>query len=107
MDTPPPTLHLSAQQAAAELGVSVATLYAYVSRGLIRSEPRPGTRARLYRAEDVRALAHRGGDAETGRENRADRALSGGGPVLDSALTLITGWDYLRKAMPHLKDKGQ
>ncbi|WP_333827295.1 CDP-diacylglycerol--glycerol-3-phosphate 3-phosphatidyltransferase [Pararhodobacter sp.] len=24
-----------------------------------------------------------------------------------AALTLVTGWDYLRKAMPHLKDKGQ
>ena len=29
---------LFAEQAAAELGVNLATLYAYVSRGLIRSE---------------------------------------------------------------------
>ena len=34
-------LYLSAREAAAELAVSPATLYAYVSRGLIRSEPSP------------------------------------------------------------------
>ena len=32
-------LYLSAREAAAELAISPATLYAYVSRGLIRSEP--------------------------------------------------------------------
>lgn len=46
---------LSAKEAAAELGVRVDTLYAYVSRGLIHSEPGPG-RARLYSAKDVRAF---------------------------------------------------
>ena len=42
---------LTAQEAARELGVSPATLYAYVSRGLLASEPGPdGRRARQYAA---------------------------------------------------------
>src|ERR1043166_1359229 len=52
-------LYLSAREAAAELAVSPATLYAYVSRGLIRSEPSTDSRAHRYRAEDVRALKDR------------------------------------------------
>ena len=76
---------LSAHEAAAELEVSRATLYAYVSRGLIRSEARPGSRSRLYRAEDVRALRARKapGAAERGG------GLDWSGPVLDSAITRI------------------
>jgi citrate synthase len=69
--------------------VSRATLYAYVSRGLLRSEARAGSRARAYRAEDVEALLRR-------REERRDparaaaEALHWGAPVLGSALTLIS-----------------
>lgn len=33
---PPESLYLSAREAAAELGISQATLYAYVSRDMIR-----------------------------------------------------------------------
>ena len=51
----PENLYLSAREAAAELGISLPTLYAYVSRDLIRSEPVPDSRAKRYRAEDVRA----------------------------------------------------
>ena len=44
--------YLSARRAAEELGVSVATLYAYVSRGMVRSEAVEGKkRNRRYRAE--------------------------------------------------------
>ncbi|MGH6974351.1 MAG: helix-turn-helix domain-containing protein, partial [Stellaceae bacterium] len=45
---------LTAAEAARALGVTPATLYAYVSRGLIRSE-RAGGRARRYAAADVAA----------------------------------------------------
>ena len=83
------TGHLSANEAAEELGISVATLYAYVSRGLIRSEDAPGpSRARRYRAEDVaelrrrKELRHRPEEATAG-------ALAWGMPVLESAITLI------------------
>ena len=43
--------YLTAREAAEELGVSLKTLYAYVSRGLIRSEAVGGKRRnRRYRA---------------------------------------------------------
>ena len=71
---------LTAAEAAAELNVSRATLYAYVSRGLIRSQPVPGRRSRLYRADDVRRLRARPEPGE---------ALNWGQPVLNSAITLI------------------
>ena len=41
---------LSAQEAAGMLGVSVSTLYAYVSRGLLRSLSDGATKRRLYDA---------------------------------------------------------
>src|SRR5690606_9157742 len=67
------------------------TLYAYVSRGLIRSEPVPGERARRYRADDVRALRERrappgDGDPPPARHGGA---FSWNRPVLASAITLI------------------
>jgi citrate synthase len=83
--------YLSARQAAEELGVSLATLYAYVSRGMVRSEAVEGKgRARRYRAEDVRRLKER-------KERRRDPdgvvegALHWGTPVLESGITMIDG----------------
>jgi len=52
-------LYLSAREASSELAISQATLYAYVSRGLIRSEPSADSRSHRYRAEDVRTLKDR------------------------------------------------
>lgn len=80
-------LTLSAKEAAAELGVSLPTLYAYVSRGLIRSEAPTGGRTRLYRADDVRALVMR---RDRPADTAGERALDWGAPVLESAITLIT-----------------
>lgn len=72
--------YLTATEAAARLGVKPASLYVYVSRGLLRSEPGSG-RSRRYRTEDVdRLIARRDG---------AEGALDFGAPVLDSALTRI------------------
>lgn len=79
---------MTASEAAAELGVALPTLYAYVSRGMIRSEARAGRRSRLYRAEDVRALAARKMASPTDGA-AGDRALDWGAPLLESAITLI------------------
>ena len=57
--TPARVDDLSADEAARELGVTLATLYAYVSRGLLRSRAEPGTRRRRYVAEDVWLLQQR------------------------------------------------
>ncbi|HXO40714.1 MAG TPA: citrate synthase [Thermoanaerobaculia bacterium] len=81
---------LTATEAAAALGVRLPTLYPYVSRGLLRSEPGAGGRARGYPAADVEALRQR--SAIRRDPPRAVRqALDWGAPVLDSALTLIAG----------------
>ena len=77
---------LTAAEAAERLGISVTTLYAYVSRGLIRSFPDPkNPRGRLYSEEDVDRRRP---------EKLAERALHWGGPVLESSITLIAG-DHL------------
>jgi citrate synthase len=83
------THYLTAKEAAHELGVSLPTLYAYVSRGLIRSE-RVGSsrRARRYRREDIEKLKLRK-EARRHPERMAESALHLGTPVLESAITLI------------------
>ena len=83
--------HLTAREAASTLGISIASLYAYVSRGLLRSEAGPGpSRARLYMVEDVERLRTRKeGRRDPGRV--AQKALNWGSPVLDSAITRIDG----------------
>ena len=51
---------LTAAEAAAALGVTLPTLYAYVSRGLLASEAVPGVpRARRYRREEIERLRGR------------------------------------------------
>ena len=79
---------ISSAEAARRLGVSAATLYAYVSRGLLRSEGSTGRRERRYRADDVSRLKRR---RSIGRkaESIAANALDFGTPVLESSLTLI------------------
>jgi citrate synthase len=80
---------VSGAEAAALLGVKRETLYAYASRGLLRSEPRPGAgRGRLYSREDLERLKVRH-DARSGHGPVAAGALRWGEPVLASALTAI------------------
>jgi citrate synthase len=78
---------ISAHEAARRLGVKPATLYAYVSRGLLRSSPGPDSRERRYYIEDVQRLM---GQRHRGRRSGAplkpfDRLT----PVLDTSLSLI------------------
>jgi citrate synthase len=79
-------LYLSANEAAGELSISLATLYAYVSRGLVRSEPsEDGARARRYRADDVRSLKNRRAPMVESQGLKA-----AGLPLMDSAISTIT-----------------
>src|SRR5271165_3573668 len=82
-----PALYLSAREASAELAISPATLYAYVSRGLIRSEPSSDSRSHRYRAEDVRGLKER---RTPSPEPRGLRNFDADLPVMDSAICTIT-----------------
>ncbi|HWW61523.1 MAG TPA: citrate synthase family protein [Thermoanaerobaculia bacterium] len=80
---------LGATEAAKRLGVSRATLYAYVSRGFIRSEAASGkSRERRYSREDVERLRRRTEERKD-PEKAAQHALRWGMPILESAITLI------------------
>lgn len=75
---------LTARQAADRLGIKLDTLYAYVSRGRLRSVMIPGNRQRRYRVEDVEALI----DTRAGEKlpRRDTEALM---PVIGSSICLI------------------
>lgn len=81
--------YMDAETAAATLGISRATLYAYVSRGLIRAnEAGDDPRKRLYSTHDVEALRKRKAVGRRPREVAAT-TLDWGLPILSSGITLI------------------
>lgn len=81
--------YMSAAEAAAELGISLATLYAYVSRGLLRSqEGDDSKRTRRYLSEDVERLKARK-EGRRSPEDAVEASLHFGLPVMESAITLI------------------
>ncbi len=81
---------LTAAQACRLLGIRPATLYSYVSRGLLESHPaEKAGRKRRYARDDVVRLKARH-DARSGHAPVAASALRWGEPVLDSAVTEIT-----------------
>jgi citrate synthase len=83
------TTFLTAKQAAHALGVTLPTLYAYTSRGQLRSEAVPGEpRQRRYHREDVERLKDRKA-ARRDPARAAARGLRWGEPVLESGITLI------------------
>lgn len=100
--------YLSADEAADALDIAKNTLYAYVSRGLIRSEPADESRrTRRYRADDIQQLK-RTKKLKQDPMTAARTALDWGLPVLESALTLIDdgtfyyrGEDACRLARTH------
>jgi len=79
---------LPAAAVCAQLGISPATLYAYVSRGLIESRPGPDHRSRVYLRADVERLAQRK-KAGRGAARGAAQSLDRGLPVMETAISLI------------------
>jgi len=80
---------ITAAEAARLLGVSRETLYAYVSRGFIRSEPLPGRpRVRRYSKDDVQRLRRRS-EERRDPEKAAGNALHWGMPILESSISLM------------------
>src|ERR1700760_1678778 len=86
--------YLTAAEAARRLGVKPATLYAYVSRGVLSRVRAPDGRTSLFGAEEVEQLARRG---RPRRPRRARRRRPAGVAdiTVESAITEITG-DSLR-----------
>lgn len=79
---------LTAAEAARFLDVKPATLYSYVSRGLLTSVPGTHGPSRLYARADIERLRARH-VARAGHGAVAAAALRFGEPVLESALTAI------------------
>lgn len=73
-------LFMSADEAAAALGVSLTTLYAYVGRKGIRSEKQAGSKSRRYWRADVEKARTRGGPPPPPT----------GGLVASTRITLLT-----------------
>ena len=96
---------MDAGEAATQLGVKRQTLYAYASRGKIRTAPVAGSRSRRYLRSDVaRVCARR--DARSGHGAVAAGALRWGEPVLDSALTRIDPAGHAYRDRPALSLAG-
>ena len=84
----PHDAYLTAHEAITRLGISAATLYAYVSRGLVESRPGSDRRSRVYRRRDIERLAARkraGRGAARGAAQSLDRGL----PVMETRISLI------------------
>lgn len=80
---------MTREEVLALLEIKPATLYAYVSRGLIRARPHEDGRKSLYLRRDVERLGTRKrGRAPTG--SVAESTLRFGDPVLHTAITQIT-----------------
>ena len=79
---------LGSREASDRLGVKLATLYAYASRGLVESVPGEGRRGRLYSSRDIERLRvrHR---ARSGHAPVAASALRYGEPVLDTRISEV------------------
>ena len=85
---PASSAYLSAREAAALLDIKIASLYSYVSRGVIRSVQQPGAKARLYYRDDVdRAKTRMGGRA--GIPETMETTVRWGQPMLSSSITEI------------------
>lgn len=82
---------IAAEDARERLGVRPQTLYAYVSRGRVQVRPDPkDPRRSLYRAADIAALSQRKSRSRKVAEVAAG-AIAWGEPVMDSAITTVSG----------------
>ena len=87
-------------EAAATLGISLPTLYAYVSRGMLSSSPDAQGKHRLYDAAEVRRLARRKADGKRAGKV-AQKVLDWGVPVLESSIsTAIPAAERRRRPSP-------
>ena len=82
---------LESDEAARRLGVKVATLYAYVSRGQLTSYPGPSGRRRLFDMEEVERLARRSRQGKT-VETRMVTIITG--------ITQLTDGGHLYRGRP-------
>jgi excisionase family DNA binding protein len=77
--------YLTAPETCALLGIKRQTLYAYVSRGLLRSFRQGIRRARLYRRREVEALVRLAPASERAGRPQRRRSRAGGAARLPRA----------------------
>src|SRR5580692_12171836 len=82
---------LESDEAARRLGVKMATLYAYVSRGLLVSHPSPTGRRRLFEVEEVERLA---------RRSRQGKAVETRMATITTGITQLTDEGHLYRGRP-------
>lgn len=80
---------VSAREACEMLKIKPATLYTYVSRGLLHAAPHPGRKASSYPREEVERLRARS-DARMGHGPVAATAMRWGPPIVGTSITEIT-----------------
>ena len=81
--------YLSREEVLQVLGVKAATLYTYVSRGLIKSVTIEGSRKHRFLRHDVERLRARS-QAHSGVTARAEGAMRWGEPIITTQITEIT-----------------
>ncbi len=81
--------YVPAREALRILQIRQQTLYAYVSRGWIRSVRRPGRKDRLYLREDIEKVKARA-EARAGHGAVAASAMNWGEPIIPTSITEIT-----------------
>lgn len=85
---------LGADEAAKLLGVSKATLYSYVSRGMLSSRlTKPGSRKRTYDRGELLALKHRS-SFRRDPELAAAEVIEFGVPILGTSISQITETEH-------------
>jgi excisionase family DNA binding protein len=85
--------YVDGDEAAALLGVKKATLYAYVSRGVLRSFRQAVGRRRLYRRDAIEHLREvRPSDDSTMIQTTTPHANTGDGVVRDVTLPDAASW---------------
>ncbi|WP_372784641.1 citrate synthase [Phenylobacterium sp.] len=89
-------LFMTADEAALALGVSVTTVYAYVSRGMIRSQRVAGSKCRNYWRDDVTKIVH-------GAKDSTPASALPSNLVESTAITLITPQGHYYRGQPALE----
>lgn len=99
--------YLTRDEASQALKVKPATLYAYVSRGLIRRSKDSAQRRSMYLREDIERLMARH-PGQPVRKDAAAKALRWGEPVVNTSITYIgdTGPYYRNRKASDLAGSG-
>ncbi len=90
---------ITAREATQLLGISLPTLYSYVSRGLLQSHQHEGQKGKRYLREEVLRLQARNTDSKRAG-SAAESAIDWGVPVLESKITQVSHGKLYYRGLP-------